>query len=54
TKTSAIKTHYVDTVDCETCGLRIPKTEAVGSHDRYFCCHQHRDPKTHAIGNNTE
>ncbi len=45
---------YIATVDCATCGLRIPKTEAVSDDDRYFCCNQHRDQKTHAIGDDTE
>jgi len=41
---------YIATVDCASCGLRIPKTEAVTDGNRYFCCTQHRDQKIHAIG----
>lgn len=29
-------------VSCATCGLHLPRTEALLLGDRYFCCEEHR------------
>jgi uncharacterized protein len=29
-------------VNCEHCGLYLPRSEAVGEDGRYFCCVEHR------------
>lgn len=28
-------------VNCSYCGIYLPKSEAVGNHDKYFCCNEH-------------
>ncbi len=30
-------------VECQMCGVRLPKSEALGQGEVYFCCAQHRD-----------
>ncbi len=30
-----------DMVNCSYCGIYLPKSEAVGNHDKYFCCNEH-------------
>ncbi|AEJ02149.1 hypothetical protein Nit79A3_2377 [Nitrosomonas sp. Is79A3] len=30
-----------DMVNCAYCGVYLPKTEAVGNHNKYFCCNEH-------------
>lgn len=30
-------------VECQMCGVRLPKTEALSQHGKFFCCAQHRD-----------
>ncbi|WP_366836230.1 PP0621 family protein [Nitrosomonas sp.] len=30
-----------DMVNCSYCGVYLPKSEAVGNHDKYFCCNEH-------------
>ena len=29
-------------VSCATCGLHLPREEALVEDDRYFCCEEHR------------
>jgi uncharacterized protein len=29
-------------VSCATCGLHLPRQEALSLGDRYFCCEEHR------------
>lgn len=29
-------------VSCATCGLHVPRDEALSQDDRYFCCEEHR------------
>lgn len=29
-------------VSCATCGLHLPRQEALALGDRYFCCEEHR------------
>ncbi len=29
-------------VRCVTCGVNIPKSEAIGSEDHWFCSEEHR------------
>jgi len=29
-------------VSCATCGLHVPREEALTQDDRYFCCEEHR------------
>jgi len=29
-------------VSCSTCGLHLPREEALALGDRYFCCEEHR------------
>lgn len=29
-------------VNCERCGLYLPRSEAIGEDGRYFCCAEHR------------
>lgn len=29
-------------VGCATCGLHVPRNEAVQQDERYFCCEEHR------------
>lgn len=29
-------------VNCEHCGLYLPRNEAIGEDGRYFCCAEHR------------
>jgi uncharacterized protein len=29
-------------VSCATCGLHVPREEALAQDDRYFCCEEHR------------
>jgi uncharacterized protein len=29
-------------VSCATCGLHLPRQEALPQGDRYFCCEEHR------------
>lgn len=29
-------------VSCATCGLHVPREEALIQDDRYFCCEEHR------------
>ena len=29
-------------VNCEHCGLYLPRAEAIGEDGRYFCCAEHR------------
>lgn len=29
-------------VSCATCGLHVPRHEALALGDRYFCCEEHR------------
>lgn len=29
-------------VSCATCGLHVPRSEALALGDRYFCCEEHR------------
>lgn len=29
-------------VSCATCGLHVPRNEALALGDRYFCCEEHR------------
>lgn len=31
-----------DMVSCEHCGLNLPKSEALSSGDKYYCCEEHR------------
>ena len=31
-------------VSCATCGLHVPRNEAVIEDERYFCCEEHRRP----------
>lgn len=31
-------------VSCATCGLHIPRNEALMQDERYFCCEEHRRP----------
>ena len=33
-------------VCCARCGLHIPKTEALTTNGRYYCCTAHRDEDT--------
>jgi uncharacterized protein len=32
-----------DMVRCARCGTFVPRDEAIGEEDRYYCCNQHRD-----------
>lgn len=29
-------------VSCATCGLHVPRNEALAQDDRFFCCEEHR------------
>ena len=29
-------------VDCSHCGVHLPVSEAIQSHEQYFCCEDHR------------
>ncbi len=29
-------------VSCATCGLHIPREEAIAQEERYYCCEEHR------------
>jgi uncharacterized protein len=31
-------------VSCATCGLHVPREEALIQDERYFCCEEHRRP----------
>ena len=31
-----------DMVSCARCGLNLPKSEAIFSDDKYYCCEAHR------------
>ena len=31
-------------VSCATCGLHVPREEALMQDERYFCCEEHRRP----------
>lgn len=33
--------HFKDTVTCETCGLRLPKQDAIEKDGQYYCCKEH-------------
>jgi uncharacterized protein len=30
-----------DMVNCAQCGVYLPKSEAISSHKKYFCSHEH-------------
>jgi uncharacterized protein len=30
-----------DMVRCATCGVHLPKSEAISSQNQYFCCEEH-------------
>ena len=32
-----------DMVACATCGLHLPRSDALDTRGRYFCCAEHRD-----------
>ena len=32
-----------DMVRCARCGMFVPRHEAIGEEDHYYCCSQHRD-----------
>jgi hypothetical protein len=32
---------FNETVTCKTCGLRLPKAEAIRQGDAYYCCREH-------------
>lgn len=34
---------YEETVTCETCGLRLPKKEAIAQDGHYYCCREHAE-----------
>jgi uncharacterized protein len=31
-----------DMVRCQVCGVNLPRSEAMMSHGRFYCCDQHR------------
>lgn len=35
------KNSYKDTVCCHTCGIRLPKNEAIQQDSLYYCCEEH-------------
>ena len=41
---------YEDTVSCSHCGVHLPKSEAINSHEnKYFCCAEHRNLYTNSL-----
>jgi len=30
-----------DMVSCAHCGVHLPKSETISSHNKYFCCNEH-------------
>jgi len=34
--------NFAETVSCKTCGVRLPKTDAIENNGDYFCCEEHR------------
>ncbi|HFE32638.1 MAG TPA: hypothetical protein ENJ17_04940 [Gammaproteobacteria bacterium] len=35
--------HYVETVACRHCRVRIPRDQAIEQGEHFYCCPQHRD-----------
>lgn len=40
-ETEVLQESAEDMVNCSYCGVYLPKSEAVGNHDKYFCCDEH-------------
>ncbi len=40
-ETEVLQESAEDMVNCAYCGVYLPKSEAVGNHDKYFCCNEH-------------
>ena len=40
-ETEVLQESAEDMVNCSYCGVYLPKSEAVGNHDKYFCCNEH-------------
>jgi len=40
-ETEVLQEPTEDMVNCSYCGVYLPKSEAVGSHNKYFCCDEH-------------
>ena len=34
-----------DMVRCQVCGVNLPRSEALLSQGRFYCCDEHRQPK---------
>lgn len=40
-ETEVLQESTEDMVNCSYCGVYLPKSEAVGNHNKYFCCDEH-------------